>query len=278
VEKKIKTPEINLNKSKIIEDSSIQLQNIECSFGSKKVIHDLSFSLKEGEIAALLGLNGAGKTTILRMITGLLSPTKGTITVSGLDPIFDGKKVKQLMGVLPEENILNLELTCKEHMMFVGKIRGLSSNQIKQRVDQLVEDFDLGDVFYRLTGVLSKGYRQRIALSLALFNDPPMILLDEPGSGLDPLQLASFYKLLRKISKKKTVLLSTHILPEVKKLSDKVVVISSGNLMYDGKYPGTSKLMKSLLGESLTGHRTKTSSKIEKVKENNKNTTKADKK
>ena len=181
----------------------IVLNKISHSFGKHKVLKQLSFSLNTGELTALLGLNGAGKTTTIRLITGMLSPSKGEIFVKGFDPVLNNKKVMSLIGLLPEENILNPELTVREHLFFKGRILGWNKKKIEKRCKYLVKEFNLEDVYHTLCGFLSKGYAQRVGLALAIFNNPEILLLDEPGSGLDPEQLKAFHKLLKKISKDK---------------------------------------------------------------------------
>ncbi|MBU1241083.1 ABC transporter ATP-binding protein [Myxococcota bacterium] len=228
----------------------VTVANVRCAFGKKQVLHDISFSLKRGEIVCLLGLNGAGKTTTMRILSGLLVPGHGKVRVLGFDPAESPSSVRKVLGVLPEENILNNELTVYEHLRFAGKLAGYKKD-LDARIHELAAVFALEDVLHSLAGILSKGYRQRASLAIALLTDPPVVILDEPSSGLDPEQQSAFHDLLRSISADKTLLLSTHLLPDVKALADRVLVIAGGHLIYDGPHPGDDLLRKALLGESI---------------------------
>jgi ABC-2 type transport system ATP-binding protein len=227
----------------------IKVEKVDFSYGNTEILKDINFSLKKGEIVALLGLNGAGKTTILKMLTGQYLPLSGKIKVNGLEPSTSRKHLLDKVGILPEVSPLDFEFTVEEHLEYAGKIYGYGQVERKNRNNYLLQRFELIDVFYQKTGNLSKGYRQRLALALALYNDPPLVILDEPGSGLDPRQLEAFHDYLKIISNQKTIILSTHIIADVKKLANRVIVLASGRKIYEGSYPGDDALRAYLLGD-----------------------------
>ncbi len=229
----------------------VVVERVECTFGRARVLKDISFMLRPGEISCLLGLNGAGKTTTMRILSGLLVPGQGKVRILGKDPAEEPAAVRRVIGVLPEENILNSELTVEEHLRFAGRLAGLGGAALSERIEVLAEGLALTDVLGSLAGILSKGFRQRASLAVALLPDPPVLILDEPSSGLDPEQQSAFHELLRAISRDKTVLLSTHLLPDVRALADRVLVIAHGRMIYDGIHPGDDALRKALLGEPL---------------------------
>ncbi len=228
----------------------VRLTSVTCAFGERVVLDDLSFSLRSGEVTSLLGLNGAGKTTIMRILSGLLVPGSGEVRVFGVDPTLEPAQARGLMGVLPEESLLENDLTVAEHFSLLASLTGRRRSAFQVRIQELVELFDLASHFHALCGVLSKGYKQRMGLAMALFNDPEILLLDEPSSGLDPEQQRSYRELLVEIARDKTVLLSTHLLPDVERLGGRVLVLAGGGLTYDGAHPGDEPLRRALLGAS----------------------------
>jgi ABC-2 type transport system ATP-binding protein len=212
---------------------SIVIRNLTKQFGSQKAVHNISFTLREGEIVGFLGPNGAGKSTTMKICTGYLPPTAGEVTVSGFDVVENPMQVKRITGYLPEHNPLYLDLFVHEYLLFVGKLYGLRGSILKKRVAEIIGLCGLTPEQNKRIEALSKGYRQRVGLAQALIHDPQVLILDEPTSGLDPNQLAEIRKLIKDISVNKTVLFSTHIMQEVQALCDRVIVINKGELVAD---------------------------------------------
>jgi ABC-2 type transport system ATP-binding protein len=211
---------------------SILLQNISKKYGSQQVLQDLNLSVSSGEIVGFLGLNGAGKSTTMRIITGYLQPNKGSVNICGIDALASSIEARRQIGYLPENNPLYLDMYVKEYLLFVAGIYRLG-NRAKARVDEILEQTGLIKEFRKKIGQLSKGYRQRVGLAQALLHDPQVLILDEPTSGLDPSQLAEVRELIKNIGKQKTVMLSTHIMQEVTAVCQRVVIINKGNIIAD---------------------------------------------
>ncbi|MBN2125016.1 MAG: ABC transporter ATP-binding protein, partial [Deltaproteobacteria bacterium] len=184
-------------------------------YGLKPAIQEVSFEVRKGEIVGFLGPNGAGKTTILRIITCFMQPTSGRILVDGLSTRRDSLKVRRKIGFLPENVPLYSELSVKAFLAFAGAVKGLSGKELQAEIDRVLGACDLKEHGRRLVKHLSKGLKQRVGLAQALLNDPPILILDEPTTGLDPAQIVDVRKLIRELGGERTVLLSTHILPEV---------------------------------------------------------------
>ena len=212
---------------------SIQVNNLLKIYGQQKAVDNVSFSVNEGEIAGFLGPNGAGKSTTLKIITGFLSPTIGTVTVGGRNVVQEPMAVKRLTGYLPEHNPLYLDMYVYEYLGFMAGMYGLSPSRRKERASEMVKLCGLTEEQNKKIGALSKGYRQRVGLAQALIHDPKVLILDEPTSGLDPNQLAEIRKLIKTVSRDKTVLFSSHILQEVEALCDRVIVINKGKIVAD---------------------------------------------
>lgn len=198
-------------------------------------VDDISFAVNEGEIVGFLGPNGAGKSTTMKIITGFLPPTEGTALVEGESVEDHPMSVKKKVGYLPEHNPLYLDMYVHEYLHFMAGIFGLSSSQKRNRVTEMIHLCGLADEQNKRIGLLSKGFRQRVGLAQALIHDPKVLILDEPTSGLDPNQLVEIRKLIKTVSKDKTVLFSTHILQEVKALCDRVIVINKGRIVADDR-------------------------------------------
>jgi ABC-2 type transport system ATP-binding protein len=222
---------------------SIRIKNLVKMYGTQKAVNNISLTLGEGEIVGFLGPNGAGKSTTMKITTCFLPPTSGEVEVAGFDVATDALKIKRIIGYLPEHNPLYLDLYVHEYLSFIGKLYGLSGAQLKFRVAQMVELCGLEREQNKKIEALSKGYRQRVGLAQALIHDPSILILDEPTSGLDPNQLVEIRKLIREISRNKTVIFSTHIMQEVQALCDRVIVINRGEIVADDK-------LSSLLGNS----------------------------
>jgi ABC-2 type transport system ATP-binding protein len=204
-------------------------------FGSIVAVDGIDLSISEPGIVGFLGPNGAGKTTTMRMLTGYLPLTDGQAQVAGFDVFEDPIEVKRRVGYLPETPPLYPELSVGEYLSFVAEIRGIGRKELWARVGEVMELVGLVGFEKRLTGSLSKGYRQRVGLAQALIHNPSLLILDEPTSGLDPAQLVGIRQLIRDLAADRTVLLSTHVLQEVEALCDRIVVICEGKIVGDGE-------------------------------------------
>ncbi|OQX86265.1 hypothetical protein B6D60_06580 [candidate division KSB1 bacterium 4484_87] len=218
----------------------IELKKVCKNYGLTKALTDVSFSVKKGEIIGFVGPNGAGKTTAMKIITTYTAPTSGTVTVGGYDVMKNPLEVRQLIGYSPETVPLYSDMLVREYLEFMGAARHLNGN-LKSRFDWVVQAAGLENVLNRKIGVLSKGYKQRTCLAQAMIHDPEVLILDEPTSGLDPIQIIGVRKLIRDLAREKTIILSTHILPEVATMADRILVISGGRLVADGSFEDLRK-------------------------------------
>lgn len=212
---------------------SLHIQHLTKVYGTQKAVNNISLEVREGEIVGFLGPNGAGKSTTMKIATGYVPPTEGQVTVAGFDVVSNSIEVKRVTGYLPEHNPLYLDMYVHEYLRFIGKLYGLRTDRLKSRVTEMVELCGLTVEQNKKIETLSKGYRQRVGLAQALIHDPAVLILDEPTSGLDPNQLLEIRKLIKEISKNKTVIFSTHIMQEVSALCDRVIVINKGELVAD---------------------------------------------
>ncbi len=208
----------------------IEVRNLTKRYGDLVAINDITFTAAKGEILGFLGPNGAGKTTTMRIITGYMPASSGTVKVAGYDIFDDSLEVRKRIGYLPENPPLYTDMTVGGYLRFAGKIRGISRMQIDDAVDRVLVKCGLTEVHERVVGHLSKGFRQRVGLAQALVHDPSVLVLDEPTIGLDPKQIIDIRQLIRELSGDRTVILSTHILPEVAQLCQKVVIINRGRI------------------------------------------------
>lgn len=213
---------------------SVEVKKLTKVFDGQAAVDEVSFVARENEILGFLGPNGAGKSTTMKIITCFLPPNEGTVLVKGLDVMDDSKKVKKLIGYLPENNPLYLDMYVHEYLRFVGNLNELNGDKLKLRVNEIIKLCGLEREQNKLIGTLSKGYRQRVGLAQALIHDPDVLILDEPTAGLDPNQILDVRKLIKDISANKTVILSTHIMQEVEAICDKVVIINEGKIVADG--------------------------------------------
>lgn len=209
----------------------IQINNLTKTYGSKVAVNNISFSVGEGEIVGFLGRNGAGKTTTMNMLTGYISSTSGTALVDGFDILENPIEAKKRIGYLPEQPPLYMDLTVNEYLSFVADLKGVDKKNQKSHLDDIKELVKITDVQGRIVGNLSKGYKQRVGLAQALVGDPKVLILDEPTVGLDPNQIIEIRKLIKTLGKKRTVILSSHILPEVADVCEKVIIIDHGNIV-----------------------------------------------
>jgi ABC-2 type transport system ATP-binding protein len=202
-------------------------------YGSQFAVNNVSFDIYKGEVLGFLGPNGAGKSTTMRMLSGNLAPSQGQIQINGYDLLSQPKQAKTHIGYLPEQPPLYKELTVKEFLTFCAKINKISVANIPSAVNNAIDRCGLGEVTKRLIANLSKGYQQRVGIAQAIIHAPAVVILDEPTSGLDPMQIREIRHLIRDIATEHSVILSTHILPEVQMLCDRVQIISDGNLIFN---------------------------------------------
>lgn len=206
----------------------IEVDNLTKYYGTKCALDKISFSVKKGEVLGFLGPNGAGKSTVMKIITGFLSPTEGTVKVDGLDIIDDSLEVRKRIGYLPEHPPLYLDMTVKNYLEFTGKIRGIENKRLKDCVDNVVEKCGIKKYYKSQCSSLSKGYRQRVGIAQAMIHEPMVLVLDEPTIGLDPIQIIEIRELIKSFGGDHTVILSTHILPEVDMTCEQVIIINEG--------------------------------------------------
>lgn len=210
---------------------SIKVQEVTKTYGTQKALDAVSFTIGSGEIVGFLGPNGAGKSTMMKIITSYIDQTEGMVLVNGFDVVKQPMDVKKSIGYLPEHNPLYLDMYVKEYIRFYADVHKIS----KQRIEEVITEVGLTPEAHKKIGQLSKGYRQRCGLAVALLHDPEVLILDEPTTGLDPNQLVEIRSLIRKIGKTKTVLLSTHIMQEVEAVCDRVIIINKGQIVTDKK-------------------------------------------
>lgn len=208
---------------------SIEVSKLSKSYGNYKALNNISFSVSRGEIVGLLGVNGAGKSSLLKILSTYKKATSGKAVINGFDVDNQRKKVQNSIGYLPEHNPLYLEMYVKEYLFFVGKVYKISQH----RINQVLEQVGLDVHAFKKISQLSKGYRQRVGLAAALLPDPEVLLLDEPTTGLDPNQLQEIRNLIKNLGKHKTVLLSTHIMQEVEAVCDRVLILDKGKIVAD---------------------------------------------
>ncbi|MCK4546328.1 MAG: ATP-binding cassette domain-containing protein [Candidatus Eisenbacteria sp.] len=212
----------------------IEVRNLWKSFGETVAVQDVSFDVRKGEVLGFLGPNAAGKTTTMRILTCYLSADRGEARVGGYDVFEESLEVRRRVGYLPESAPLYMDQGVVECLEFVSELRGIPGRERASRIRRMVEVCGLGDVMHKTIGQLSRGFRQRVGLALSLVHDPDILVLDEPTSGLDPNQIVEIRDLIRRIGREKTVILSTHILPEVQVTCDRVIIIDRGKLVASG--------------------------------------------
>ena len=209
----------------------IEVENLSRRFGSLEAIKDISFSVGEGKIWGFLGPNGAGKTTTMRILAGYLPPSSGTARIKGINVFDEPDRIKRMVGYLPEVVPVYPEMTVKEYLRFVAEIYCGNRRKIGSAVNEVVEKTNLKEVFSRLIGNISRGYRQRLGIAQAIIHNPEILILDEPTMGLDPAQIIEIRRFIRSLSGHTTVILSSHILAEISQVCDGAVVIKEGRLM-----------------------------------------------
>ena len=224
----------------------IEAKNLTKFYGKTKAIENVSFFIEKGEIVGLLGPNAAGKTTIMRILTCFLTPTSGTATINGYDILENPLEVQKSIGYLPEKNPLYEEFTVSEFLNFVCETKGIfKKNEKIKRISKVIEECGLNEVKNKMIYKLSKGYKQRVGIAQALINEPSVLILDEPTIGLDPKQIIETRNLIKNLSGKRTILLSSHILPEVSMVCERVIIINEGKIIATDTVENlTSKLKK----------------------------------
>lgn len=215
------------------ENVLLEASQLSRQFAGKTAVDNVSFNVKQGEVVGFLGPNGAGKSTTMRMLSGNLAPDHGQIRINGIDLLDHPRQAKAHIGYLPETPPLYREHTVREFLQFCARLNQIDKKQHKTAVDAAIERCGLSEVHQRLIGNLSKGYQQRVGIAQAIIHSPSVVILDEPTSGLDPIQIREIRQLIREIADKHSVILSTHILPEVQMLCDRVQIISQGQLLFN---------------------------------------------
>ena len=211
----------------------IEVRDLSKRYGDLIAVSNVTFSAAKGDIVGFLGPNGAGKTSTIRILSTYLPPTSGSATIAGFDVTSKADEVRKRIGYLPETPPLYPEMTVEEYLAFVARIKGVKGSLVRQRVDEAIEKCFLGDVRKKLCQHLSRGFRQRAGLAQAIIHDPEVIILDEPTSGLDPKQIIEIRQLISSLAQNHTVILSTHILPEVSMVCSKVVIINRGRVVLE---------------------------------------------
>jgi ABC-2 type transport system ATP-binding protein len=213
----------------------IKIEHMSKSYGPYPAVIDISFEVLKGEIVGFLGPNGAGKTTTMRVVTGFTPPTQGDVTVGGYDVVSHSLDVRRHIGYLPETVPLYLDMTVTDYLKYMGEIRGMNSSWVKERLPKVIDMVRLGEYQNTLVGRLSKGYRQRVGISQAILHEPDVLVMDEPTIGIDPIQVVETRELISNLGEEHTMLLSSHILPEVSAICKRVLVINDGRIVADDK-------------------------------------------
>ena len=213
---------------------SITVNNLTKKFGAQRAVDNISFEVETGEILGFLGPNGAGKTTTMKIITCYMAPNDGDVKVNDLSILENQEEIKKRIGYLPENNPLYNDMPVLEYLEFVAELQNVPKEKVSDRIGEMVHVCGLNVEKHKKIGELSKGYKQRVGLAQAMIHDPEILILDEPTSGLDPNQIVEIRKLIRHLGKQKTVILSTHILPEVEATCDRILIINNGKIVADG--------------------------------------------
>ena len=209
----------------------IRVENLTCIYGDRPAVKNISFNIEKGEIVGFLGPNGAGKSSTMRMITGYMMPTSGTAFVADCDMTRDSLEGRRQIGYLPEAAPLYDDMTTQNYLRYIGRLRGLDRATAEKRGDEVIEICALGEYRNELLSKLSKGYRQRTGLAQSIINDPEVLILDEPTIGIDPIQMAQTRNLIKHLGENRTILLSSHVLPEVSAVCERVIIINKGEIV-----------------------------------------------
>ncbi|MBL7872373.1 MAG: ATP-binding cassette domain-containing protein [Cyclobacteriaceae bacterium] len=212
----------------------IRIENLSKQYGPQYAVDNISFEVKTGEILGFLGPNGAGKSTTMKMITGYIGIGVGNVIIGDQSVTTHGDEIKKHIGYLPENNPLYLDMPVVDYLQFCAALQGVEKSKVAGRIKEMIKVCGLNAEKHKKIGELSKGYRQRVGLAQAMIHDPEILILDEPTTGLDPNQIVEIRKLIRELGKAKTVILSTHILPEVEATCDRILIINKGKIVADG--------------------------------------------
>ena len=222
----------------------IRIENLTKYYGKRLAVDDISFNVEKGEIVGFLGPNAAGKSTTMRIITGYLKPTRGDVWVADCNMITDSLDGRRIIGYLPEMVPLYTDMTTREYLVFVARLRGLDKRRTRVQVDAVVQICHLEDYVDVMLGKLSKGFRQRVGLAQAIIHEPEVLILDEPTIGIDPIQVAQTRELIKELGREHTILLSTHILPEVSMICERVIIIHEGRIVAEDRIENLSNILK----------------------------------
>jgi len=222
----------------------IRVENLTKYYGERLAVDDISFTVGKGEIVGLLGPNAAGKTTTMRILTGFLMPTRGDTFIADHSMTTDSLEGRKHIGYMPESIPLYTDMTVRDYLSFFARLRGLSDDRVRVRLDEVVETCHLEEYIDVIVGKLSRGFRQRVGIAQAIIHDPEVLILDEPTIGIDPIQVAQTRNLIKELGKEHTVLISTHILPEVSIICERVIIIHRGRIVAEDKIENLSAILK----------------------------------
>ena len=226
------------------DETVIRIENVTKYYGTRLAVDDISFNVDKGEIVGFLGPNAAGKSTTMRIITGYLMPTRGDVWIADFNMARDSLSGRSLIGYLPEIAPLYTDMTTRVYLDFVGGLRGLDKKKTRSRIDEVVDICALHEYIDVSVGKLSKGFRQRVGLGQAIIHDPEVLILDEPTIGIDPIQVAQTRQLIKNLGKDRTILLSTHVLPEVSMICERVIIIHQGKIVAEDRIENLSAILK----------------------------------
>jgi len=221
----------------------IKVENLTKYYGARLAVDNISFNVKKGEIVGFLGPNAAGKTTTMRILTGFLAPTQGDVRIAGYNTQSDSLKARQHIGYLPESVPLYTDMTVRTYLDYMARLRGMDKTKIKSRIEEVEEICHLEEYIDVIIGKLSKGFRQRVGVAQAIIHEPEVLILDEPTVGIDPIQVSMTRQLIRELGKEHTILLSTHILPEVSIICERVIIIHEGKIAAEDSIENLSNVI-----------------------------------
>ena len=221
----------NLDANGAAEDAMIEVRDLTHYYGPNPAVENVNFTVRRGEILGFLGPNGAGKTTTMRILTGFMPPTRGTVTLDGYDVVEKSLEVRKRVGYLPESVPLHTDMTVTNYLKYMGTLRRMNGRQIRRRTEDVIDVCRLGDYRKTLIGKLSKGFRQRVGIAQAILHEPEVLVLDEPTIGIDPIQVVETRSLIQELGQEQTVVLSSHILPEVSMICERVLIIHEGHIV-----------------------------------------------